>query len=424
MARFGYSTPNTEGAGQLVDDNDKPVTGEEVIPLGGIALLEQQELEATEAAQKQELADAEAKLAEEEAKKKLEEVGQGDDELDADGKPVVAAAPAGDDDKDKVPAKTPQEVNAEIVAKAQADFLKSLGFDSVDDIKKVVADSKNVTETEEQKLSRIEKYNKDLAAYAISQSLLTAQDLTQIEALQKADDRSIAFNDFATEYRADNKDRLDEDGKADPVTEDELKEAFDELYHTGSSNQTLKNKGEKLMKEIADGIRSITNKKFENAKEKFDIEQDKSIQIPAYKTFVQSTISESIPSKIKVAGEGDNEIYFSTTGEDGKPLYDVAKLESLFKNNETYNVFRTGDKTELKASMVETIEEFILKENRAAINKLLLTQGESIGLKKGSVVGANAPFETKKPAAVSVDNKGLSSEAQKIMANRYAKIRS
>lgn len=428
MSRFSYSTPNTEGAGQLVDDTGG-ASNEEVIPLAGIALLEKE---------KQEREVGEGGAGTEDDPENKPELGpdgkpivvasvENEDteikpELGPDGKPVVEEKSATEDEK--VPVKTPEQINAEIIAKAQADFAKSLGFDNPEDLKKVVNQSKNVAETEEQKVARIEKYNKELAAYAITNSLLTPQDLTSIESLQKSDDRGIALNDFAADYRADNKDRKDDDGNPDPVTEDEINKAFEDLYHTDSSNPTLKNKGEKLMKEKADSIRSVANQKFDNAKQKFDIEQEKGIQIPAYKTFVQSTISESIPEKIKISGDGDDAVYFSTVSEQGKPLYDKDKLEALFKKNELFNIFLTGDKSQLKQAMAETIEEHIFKENRAAINTLLLTHGESVGLKKGSNVGANAPFEANKQKPVPVNEKGLSPEAKEHMRKRYGgKIR-
>lgn len=367
-----------------------------------------------------------------------------------DGKPADEIVTDIIPDKDKEVVKSPEEIEAERIAAlpaeteeektiriaaeeketqrvaefksaARKEFLAEMGFESEDDIVALKTRAAEKPLTEEEKLKKIDDYNKDLTAFAIKEGFLANKDISEIESIKGLEDQDIALRDFAAEYRADNKGRKDETtGELDPVTEEEITEEFNKFYHIDSSNNTLRGKGEKMMKQVAEEVRKQSESKLATAKAEFDIVLDKQKNIPLYQKFVQDTISESIPTELTLGGEGESKVVFKLVNDKGEPLYDLEKIKALFVDNRLFNDFIEGkDLKGLKAMMSETVTDYIEKENRVAIRNLLLEQGKNAGRKEGSVVGSKVPFETKEAKPVVTSDKELSTEAKVGLKKRF-----
>lgn len=325
-------------------------------------------------------------------------------------------------EKEDAAAKDEEKTTA-VKLSARQEFLKEYGFESEEDFKAFKEAKEAKPETDEEKAAKLEAYNKNLTAFAIQEGILDTKVISQIEAIRGLDDQQIALRDFAAEYRSDNKDRKDEaTGEADPVTDEEIQEEFNKFYHIDSSNNSLKGKGERMMKQVAGDVKKQTEAKLADAKTAYDIELDKRTSIPRYQAFVKEVISTSIPTELNLGGEGDDAIIFKLTDDKGKPLYDMKEVEDLFVDNKLFNRFKEGkDPAKLKEFMAETLVEYIEKKNKPAIRALLIEQGKNSGRKEGSTVGATAPFKAKEAAAVQTSDKELSPEAKLNLNKRFGR---
>src|SRR5690606_32377253 len=149
-------------------------------------------------------------------------------------------------------------------------------------------------------------FENNVTAFAINKKLISSTDIAAREELSKQDDQSIAMKEFAAHYKETHKGRLKEGSvEADPVTEDEIKEAFDEFYHLDSSNSALKTKGEQMIKERADQLRGNVNTKFDTARQQYEAEVHKNTNIPAFRNFLKDTISKAVTDQIIPFEEGE-----------------------------------------------------------------------------------------------------------------------
>lgn len=287
------------------------------------------------------------------------------------------------------------ELTKEEKDKIFADYLAEQGLGSLDEIKALKDKAAGVPETEEEKQARIAEYNNSVTAFGISNKLLSNADITEMETIKTLSDRDLAKKEFASEYRDANKDRKIEGTEdLEPVTDDEIDAAFEELYHLESSNSALKAKGEKMMQSRAEAIRSGTDIKFQAAKEKYDAQVHSQTNIPLYNKFLDETIAGAIPEKLTIYKDADNEVVFDLAEADGKKRYDTEELKKLFVNDLVYDKFLAEkDKTGLQAYINTVVKSHIHEVNRDAMNKLIFEQGKNVGTKAGSTTGAKAPFK-------------------------------
>jgi len=276
----------------------------------------------------------------------------------------------------------------------RAKIMAELGFKDVDELKNKL---NSVPETEEQKTARAEAFQKDLTKFAIEKELLSPKDLTEYERVRTTPDNDLVFTDFAAEYAAANKDRVDAEGDAWPVSDDEIHEAFAEAYHTDSKNAVLKAKGEKNLAKEAAALRSAIEEKYEDAKASFEDYTKKKSTVPAFKTFIKSTVTAAVPSELVIKdGDADTKVVFKLTDADGKSLVDIQKLEADFVNDGLFNRFsEKGADKELADYITDKIKRDIWYQNKDKINETLETVSAERALKK-SKVGAEAPFQQKK----------------------------
>lgn len=316
------------------------------------------------------------------------------------------------------------EADAEKTAAARKAWLADLGFESEDQLRDLKAKASVVVKTPEQIAQDEEKYQVDLLAYSVKEGLLNRSDIAAYDKLNSMEDNDVVFDDFKTTYLAENKDRkLEGTDEPDPVSPEEIKEAFNQLYHIDSPNSVLKAKGEKMLKGEAEFIKGESTQKFSAAKEKYDLLQSKLKIIPEYKSFVQGTLAKAIPEELVVFGEGDDKVVFKLTDASGKPLYDAAEIEKLFVDNKLFGEFSAGgDKAKLAEFINKTVTDHIWDINKAAINKLVYDQGKEIGLKNGSTTGANAPFQGNAPKPVLTSDKVMSEGQTQQIRSRYGKL--
>jgi len=311
------------------------------------------------------------------------------------------------------PAKTAEEITAEaaaaqtpdqIKAQAQKELLESLGITDLEALKEKLKDP----ETPEQIAARQLEYNKKLQLWAIDKGVLTPQDFVEVERVKDSPDHDLVYQSFASEFQAENLDRKNSSGEAYPVTPEEIEDAFNEYYHTESDNQSIKAKGVKAIESRANEIRAGVVDKFEQTKLEFNEQEEKRVNVPNFQKFIKTAMDTAIPAEIVLnEGDEDTKVVFSLKD------VDRAAIEKELFNNPLFERFHTeGATPELIKEVSEKIQKDYYWANRAKINAELYEKAVGHGMKKGSAVGAEAPFKSHKTTPI-VAVKGLDAEDRK-----------
>lgn len=333
-----------------------------------------------------------ARLATEKQARKDTALAAGKTEEDFEKEETEAAANVG---------KTPEQIaedkkaadletkNAEIEAirkETRAQFLKDMGVGSEEELKAKLNPAKAKTPEEIEAEAQI--YNADLAKFAVTQKILNNKEWLEVHNMRNATDHDLVYNDFATTYRELNKDRVDEDKKADPVTDDEIKDKYNELYHLDSDNKVLKERGEKSIELQAKAIRQPLETKYNDAKLIYDDEMAETRAVPEFKKFFQGVILANIPDTLEY-GEGDSKVVL------GLEKLDKEELEKYFIKeigDREFTDFRKGNGSpEQRARIEKEVRKEILYRYDKEIAKRAYENGESAGTKK-SAPGANTRF--------------------------------
>lgn len=299
---------------------------------------------------------------------------------------------------------------AKIKAEARRDFLKEMGVNTEEELKlKLAGPAKELTP--EEQAAKDEQYNANLLSYATKNNLLKTEEFVSLVNIKKAADADLAYADFASEYKALNKDRKDEDNNPNPITEEETREAFNQLYHVDSQDETLKKIGEKQIKISADQKRNELEQKFNNAKESFDDWSFRDANSKPFINFISTSVKEAIPTKLEFEGQDGVKINFPLDAVDAK------EIEKIFINNAAFDEYlEKGASQPAKEQIAKTVEAFLFHKHKDAIIKTVRDISYEAGVKKGGV-GAAAPFtkEPKQPAETPSEDKELSaSEKQKL----------
>jgi len=156
--------------------------------------------------------------------------------------------------------KVAQDASIEAIRKEErAKFLKEMGVESEDELKAKLNPTK--PKTPEELAAEANIYNASLAKFAVENKVFTNDEWLAVQNMRKAPDADLVFQNFAHEYKEQNKDRKLGDA-ADPVTDEEIKDKFNELYHVDSDNKALKEQGEKNLALKAQSIRGPLETKF------------------------------------------------------------------------------------------------------------------------------------------------------------------
>lgn len=264
----------------------------------------------------------------------------------------------------------------------RAEMLKELGFTSLDEIKALKNPAK--PETEEEKGKRLERHEADFHQFAVGNDKLSLNEINSFKQLSALPPHDLVYADFANEYKQEFKDRKNGD-EPDPVTDDEIKEAFDSIYNTDSANTALKKAGERALKARADEILKPTADKYTAAKQEFDYLSEVKLKMPEFKTFVQSALKEAIPEQMEFKVNG-REVKFKLDGKD------FAEIEKAFKDDGVFEKFYSNtDRQGLKQTIAAEAKRQISEKYINKIVEIAEASGHAAGLLAGKV-GARAPF--------------------------------
>jgi hypothetical protein len=274
-----------------------------------------------------------------------------------------------------------------IKKEARAEFLKSFGVTTEEELKEKLNPTKQ--DTPEEKAAKEEQYTANLLNFATKEKLFNATDFATLQNLKQTPDTDLALNVFSEQYKELNKDRQVE-GVANPVTDDEIKEAFNLQYHINSEDPALKSIGEKQIKNVADGKRSDLEAKFTEAKLTYDDYAYREKNSAPFISFINKTVTGSIPAQLEFEGKNDTKIVYNIKD------VDVKELEKIFVNDKAFDDYlANGESQSAKDYIAKTVEVYLWNKNKDAILKTVRDTSYDAG-QKAAKVGATAPFDSGK----------------------------
>lgn len=283
--------------------------------------------------------------------------------------------------------KVSQDAAIEAIRKEERQkFLEEMGVKTEEELKAKLTPTK--PKTPEQIAQEQEIYNISLGKYAVENKVFNNDEWLAYQNVKKAADPDLVYQNFAAEYKEANKGRLIE-GQPDPVTDDEIKDKFNELYHVDSDNKALKDQGEKNLALKAKAIRDPLESKFNDIKEIYDNEMAQKQAVPEFRKFVQGVLSTAIPDKLEY-GTGDDKVIFDLSTLDKKAfeqsLFDTGLMQKEFQD------FLQGKGTpEQRARIEKEVVKELLYRNHTEIAKENFKAGISKGTKTAAP-GSKAPF--------------------------------
>ena len=326
-------------------------------------------------------------------------------ELIAEEKRLAEEAAAG---------KTPEQIKAEEDAKkandaqlaaaeeirqeARKELLKSFGVETEEELQAKLHPKKELSPEEKEHQQNI--YEADLANYMIKQKAFTNSELVDYHNIVKMPDDVLVFQEFANTYKEANKDRKDADGKADPVSDDELKDKFNELYHNDSENESLKTLGQKNIELKAKALRAPLEEKYNDVKSIYDNEMAEKQAVPAFKDFFSGTIDKAIPAKLEF-GEGDDKFTFDLSTLDRAAL--EKKMLAEYGVSEFKDFLAGKGDPKQRERLTEAVMKEVLYMNHKELVKEAIKNGVSAGKKlgaKGSDVSFVEPGKQDQPTKV------------------------
>lgn len=283
--------------------------------------------------------------------------------------------------------KASQEAAFEEIRKEErAKFLKSFGVETEEELQQKLNPTK--PKTAEQLAEEANIYNVNLAKYAIENKVFNNDEWLQVQNMRKAPDADLVFNNFAADYKEANKDRTLED-KPFPVTEEEIKDKYNELYHVDSENEALKKEGEKNLALKAKAIREPLETKLNDIKEIYDNEQAEIRTVPEFKKFFQSVLATAIPEKMEF-GTGDDKVVFDLSKVIDKAAFETVLVKEI--GNDEFADFKKGKGTpEQRARIEKKVNMELLYQFKNEIAKENFKAGISKGTKTAAV-GSNNKF--------------------------------
>lgn len=312
-----------------------------------------------------------------------------------------------------------------LIAEQKAEWLKGLGFTSEDEINILKEKVNNIPETPEQIAEREAANARELLAFAISNNHISAADVNAIETLKASTSDELAYNAFKTKFIEGNKGRFLEDGVTPfPVTEQEIKDEFNNFYHINSDSKFLQDRGREMIEDVAASIKSGPEQKLEIARQKFENHKHLTVNLPAYQNFIKQNVSEVLATDTLVVKNGDSPFNFKLKDSSGKALYDANEIEGLFVNDQLYHEFLNKDKKALGQYVKDKVNEHLYSKNVEIINAELRDFNVDAGKRLGSTTGAAAPFsQAQNPTPVPVnDGQTMTPEQESRLRNRYAKV--
>jgi hypothetical protein len=298
--------------------------------------------------------------------------------------------------------------------------LKEFGFDSADQLKDHLRQTKESRVPDDVKKKAAEVEKADFLKVSAEEGLLNVEEYTAYEAITKKSDSDIVYENFSTQYKEDN-----------PEATDELiRQEFNKEYKLDSENPKVKSRGEARLKKEADEVRSPLTGKYNSAKEFHTNYQTTRKEEPAFTKFIDDLVQELTPESLVLAkakddtkdDESEIEIPATITKEQR------AEIAKLFKNPKYFAAYLDNKdklKDTLAPSLTKKINSIIKENNFDNAVTYAFKQGKGIGRKSGSNVGAEQPFSVVKnnPKRVEVTPSAQQEldNSDKAMRSKYAR---
>lgn len=331
----------------------------------------------------------------------------------------------------KYPGKTAEEITAlEAEEKAAVDnkaaedalrlkmrqeLWKEYGVNSDEELKAKLNPA--APESEEVRQQKAEVYNANLAKFAIEQKVFTNNDWMGYHNMVKLPDNDLVFKDFEGAYKEANKDRV-VDGEPSPVTDDEIKDKFNELYHLDSESKVLKDLGEKNIKLRADAIKGPAQQKFNDIKAEFDLDQTERAAVPGFKAMMQEVLQKAIPDKWEF-GEGDDKVSYDLTKTDKK---EIEKFLVDEIGTREFSEFVKGKGTpEQRDRITRAVEKELVYRHHKDVANTAFSVGKDAGKKLGAA-GSSQRFTEQGKGELQKHAVEITPEDNQKVAGSFARV--
>lgn len=312
--------------------------------------------------------------------------------------------------------KLSQEAAIEVIRKEERQkILAEMGVATEEELKAKLTPTQ--PKTADQLAQEQEIYNISLGKYAVENKVFNNDEWLGYQNIKKAADPELVYQNFAAEYKEANKGRT-LDNQPDPVTEDEVKDKFNEFYHIDSDNKALKEQGEKNIALKAKAIRDPLETKFNDIKEIYDGEMAQKQAVPQYRNFIQDILKTAIPDKLEF-GTGDDKVVFDLSTFDKDAFEKKTLFENGFLQNEFQEFLKGKGTPEQRARIEREIKKEIFYLNQEAIAKENFKAGISKGTKT-TAPGAKAPFVEPEKREQQAKKVEVTAEDNQKVANAFA----
>lgn len=272
---------------------------------------------------------------------------------------------------------------------------------------------KEPEKTPEEIAKLVEKEKGEFIKYSVDEGLMKVDDFHAYENLKVKADRDLVFESYLTNWKEENP-----DVEADEI-DARSKSDFDEEYKLSSTNEKAKARGEARLAKDAAEFRKPLQTTYEKAESAFKELQSIRQTYPKYEKFMEELIKESVPDQITFkTKEGEEDIVI-----DGVKLTeeDRKEIAKQFKNDKNFFAFtKNAEKLpEVKAAIAKKIDGYLKIKNFDKINTAVYEAAKGIGIKKGSNVGAEAPFAIVRGGQLP-GSEGKKSGSEEVAANDLA----
>ena len=292
----------------------------------------------------------------------------------------------GENPEKKVDEKKPEGVNQnEPPAPNPLDeFLKEFNLESVEQLKeKLKPPPKQKELSPEEKEKEAKVYQANLLSFAAEKGIMNPEDYVKFENVKAKADHDLVYEGFASELKEDEPD----------LTEEEIKEKFENRYPVNSDNPKIKARAEARLKKEAAEYRKPLESSFNKAKTEFDEDRDFRNTFPDYDKTIRGFITENIPAKYEAykAKDGDEEIAVEVDLSEDEKKEITENVAKRIQTTDTFSQYKKGEIEALKKLTQQVTAAFVREKKREEANAKIAATYLKRGFDKGSV-GAKAPF--------------------------------
>lgn len=293
---------------------------------------------------------------------------------------------------------------------ALAELLKELKLENKDQLLERLREKDKKELSPEEKKRQEDVYKANLLNYAVENSILSTEDYHKFETIKGKADQELVFEKYLQEWKEDNPDEKDDvDTKA--------KLDFDAEYKLNSENAKAKARGEAKIKSEAELLRKPFESSFNDAKSRYDQEVELRNAWPTYQQSVTKIVGESMPSKYEFfkGKDGDEDVQLGKdiSEEDKKEI--IESLTKKFTSPQTYALHKAGKTEDLQAMIKDEAERLLWKKYDQVSKEEIAKEFMTRGTKKGSTIGAKAPFNNKQEQENTSGKKSKAEAEQEVL---------